>query len=109
MENVERVEKLDGKRSRWTIKAPAGSTVELVTEITAEEPGRRIAWKSTPDSQITTSGEVLFKTAPGDRGTYVSLVQTYDPPGGAIGKLAPRCCSASPAFRRAATSAASSS
>jgi uncharacterized membrane protein len=87
MENVERVEKLDGKRSRWTIKAPAGSTVELVTEITAEEPAQRIAWKSTPNSQISTSGEVLFKAAPGDRGTYVSLVQTYDPPGGAIGKL----------------------
>ena len=87
MENVERVEKLDGKRSQWTIKAPAGSTIELVTEITAEEPGRRIAWKSTPDSQISTTGEVVFKTAPGDRGTYVSLVQTYDAPGGAIGKL----------------------
>ena len=47
MENVERVEKLDESRSRWTIKAPAGSTVELVTEITADESGKRIAWKST--------------------------------------------------------------
>jgi len=87
MENVDAVEKLDAKRSRWAIKAPAGSTVELVTEITAEEPGQRIAWKSTPESQISTTGEVLFKAAPGDRGTYVSLVQTYNPPGGSIGKL----------------------
>src|SRR5690349_15749232 len=30
MENVESVEKIDAQRSRWTIKAPAGSTVELV-------------------------------------------------------------------------------
>ena len=87
MENVDKVAKLDAKRSRWTIKAPAGSTVELVTEIIAEEPAKRIAWKSTPESQISTTAEVLFKTAPGDRGSYVSLVQTYDPPGGAIGKL----------------------
>ena len=88
MENVDQVEKLDEKRSRWTIKAPAGSTVEVVTEITADEPGRRIAWKSAPDSDIATTGEVLLKDAPGDRGTYVSLVQTYSPPGGTLGRLA---------------------
>jgi uncharacterized membrane protein len=88
MENVESVEKLDGKRSRWTIKAPAGTTVTLVTEITDEKPGEGIAWKSTEDSEIATTGELLLKDAPGDRGTHVSLVQTYDPPGGAIGKLA---------------------
>lgn len=88
MENVERVEQLDHLRSRWTIKGPAGSTVELITEITAEEPGQRIAWKSTPDSQIATTGEVLLRHAPGDRGTYVSLVQTYEAPGGALGKVA---------------------
>ena len=99
MENVESVEKLDEKRSRWTVKAPAGSTVELVTEITAEEPGKRIAWKSTPESQIATTGEVLFRDAPADRGTYVSLVQTYDAPGGAIGKLAAKILQREPGMQ----------
>lgn len=99
MENVDSVEKLDAKRSRWTIKAPAGSTVELVTEITAEEAGKRIAWKSTPESQIATTGEVLFKEAPGDRGTYVSLVQTYNPPGGTIGKLAAKLLQREPGIQ----------
>src|SRR3954469_23579691 len=49
MENVENVEKLDDRRSRWTIKAPAGSSVELVTKITADEPGKSIAWESEPE------------------------------------------------------------
>ena len=50
MENVESVEKLDEKRSRWTIKAPAGSSVELVTRITEDNPPDSIAWESEPDS-----------------------------------------------------------
>jgi uncharacterized membrane protein len=99
MENVDSVEALDGGRSRWAIKAPAGTTVTLVTEITADEPGRRIAWRSTPESDIRTTGEVLFKDAPGDRGTYVSLVQTYVPPGGAVGKLAAKVLQREPGIQ----------
>lgn len=88
MENVEAVDKLDEKRSCWTIKAPAGSTVTLVIEIVDDVPGKQIGWKSTDESQIATTGELLLKDGPGDRGTFVSLVQSYDPPGGKIGKLA---------------------
>ena len=86
MENVERVEKLDGKSSRWTIKAPAGTTVELVTRISEDVPGKAIAWKSEPDSNIETEGRVEFLEAPPGRGTYVRLTQRYSPPGGTIGK-----------------------
>jgi uncharacterized membrane protein len=99
MENVDSVEAQGDGRSRWTIKAPAGTSVELVTEITADESGRRIAWKSTPESQITTTGEVLFNDAPGDRGTYVSLVQTYVPPGGTLGKLAAKVLQREPGIQ----------
>lgn len=86
MDNVRSVEKLDEKRSKWTIEAPAGAAVELVTEITADEPGRRIAWKSTEESSIATTGEVLFEDAAPGRGTIVRLVQSYTPPAGLIGK-----------------------
>lgn len=87
MENVERVEMLDGKRSRWTIKGPAGNDVELVTEITHDVPGERIAWKSTADSEIETAGEVLIRNVSPGRGAVVQLIQTYKAPGGAIGKM----------------------
>jgi uncharacterized membrane protein len=86
MENVERVEDLGGGRSRWTIKAPLGSTVELVTHISEEAPNDLIAWKSEPESEIQTEGRVeLFEVAPG-RGTAVRLTMTYDPPGGLPGR-----------------------
>ena len=86
MENVESVEKLDEKRSRWTIKAPAGATVELVTRITEDRPNEAIAWVSEPDSQIATEGRVEFIRAAPGRGTMVRLIMRYDPPGGVVGK-----------------------
>ena len=86
MENVESVEKIDAKRSRWTIKAPAGSSVELVTRIIEDKAGKSIAWKSEPESEIETEGRVEFIEAPAERGTYVRLVQHYTPPGGIVGK-----------------------
>jgi uncharacterized membrane protein len=86
MENVENIEMIDNKRSRWTIKAPGGTTVELVTKITEDKPGTRIAWRSEPESDIQTEGRVEFTDAAPGRGTMVELVIRYDPPGGIIGK-----------------------
>jgi uncharacterized membrane protein len=87
MDNVRSVQMIDARTARWTIEAPAGNTVELITEITHDLPGERIAWKSVEGSEITTAGEVLFFDAPPGRGTVVQLVMTYDPPGGAVGKM----------------------
>ena len=86
MENVEKVEKLDNKSSHWTIKAPGGTSVEVVTRISEDKPGKAIAWASQPDSDIQTEGRVDFIEAPPGRGTYVRLLMRYDPPGGMIGK-----------------------
>ena len=86
MENVESVEKLDHKRSRWTIKAPAGTSVQLVTRITEDKPNEIIAWESEPDSEIITSGRAEFLDAGPGRGTMVRLIMRYDPPGGIVGK-----------------------
>ena len=86
MENVESVEKLDEKRSRWTIKAPAGSSVELVTRITEDNPPDSIAWESEPDSGIKAQGRVEFLDAGVGRGTIVRLIMHYDPPAGIVGK-----------------------
>ena len=86
MDNVESVEKLDDKRSRWTIRAPAGTSVELVTRITEDKPGKLIAWESEPESQIATEGRVEFLDAAPQRGTMVRLTMRYDPPGGLLGR-----------------------
>jgi uncharacterized membrane protein len=86
MDNVEQVEDLGGGRSRWMIKGPAGKDVELFTTIIEDKPGERIAWESDQDSDIDTAGILELTDAPGDRGTYVRLLKSYDPPGGAIGR-----------------------
>lgn len=99
MDNVRSVEMLGEKKSRWTIEAPAGKTVELITEITHDVPGERIAWRSVPESQIDTAGEVLFKDSAPGRGTVVTLVMTYAPPGGTIGKLAAKLFRREPAIQ----------
>ncbi len=99
MENVERVEDLGDGRSRWTIKAPAGSDVTLVNRITEVRDGAYISWQSEPESDIANSGKVSFADAPGGRGTYVSLVLSYDPPGGTLGKLFAKLFQREPAIQ----------
>jgi uncharacterized membrane protein len=86
MENVDAVEDLGEERSKWTIKAPLGASVEVITRITDDRPGEAIGWKSEPDSQIETEGRVEFiDVAPG-RGTGVRLTMRYTPPAGLPGR-----------------------
>ncbi len=73
-------------RSHWVAKAPFGTSVSWDAEITSEEPGRRLAWRSLPGSRIDNSGTVHFAPAPGDRGTEVKVVLHYDVPGGRLGR-----------------------
>jgi uncharacterized membrane protein len=86
MENVEAVTDLGDGRSRWTIKAPLGASVELITTISEDRPGETIAWDSEPESQIETSGRVEFMDAAPGRGTMVRLTMRYTPPGGMAGR-----------------------
>src|SRR5690606_38948337 len=87
MENVRSVTALDDKRSHWVIAAPAGE-IEFDTVIVEERPGELIAWQSTEDAPIRNSGRIVFRDAPGGRGTQVEATIAYDPPGGKIGQMA---------------------
>lgn len=88
MENVVAVETLSDGVSRWTVKAPAGREVVLVNRVTETHAGEAISWQSEASSDIANSGEVRFTEAPAGRGTYVSLILAYAPPGGRLGRLA---------------------
>lgn len=87
MHHLESVQVLDAKRSRWTAKAPAGTTVEWEAEIVEERLDERIAWRSLPGATVENAGSVTFKAAPGDRGTEVQVELSYRPPLGAVGAL----------------------
>jgi len=87
MENLESVRPSTDGRSIWTIKAPGGRTVDVETQIAREVENELIAWRSVEGSDIDTEGRVTFEDAPGERGTRVSLIIAYHPPGGEVGRL----------------------
>ncbi len=98
MENVERIDVVDEKRSHWTVKAPGGGTVEWDARITEEVPGRLIAWESEPGADVPNSGRVEFRDA-GARGTVVVATILYDPPAGIVGKLIAKMFQREPAIQ----------
>lgn len=75
-------------RSHWVANAPVRRKVRWDAEITGDEPGRRISWRSLPGADVDNSGTVHFAPAPGNRGTEVGVVLHYDVPGGRIGRIA---------------------
>ncbi|MFO1143716.1 MAG: SRPBCC family protein [Amaricoccus sp.] len=85
MENVRDVRVLDGGRSQWTIAGPAGTSFDILAEIVDEREGERIAWRSLPESDVETEGEVEFRDLPAGRGTAVAATVAYRPPGGIAG------------------------
>ena len=98
MENVQRIELLDDRRSHWVVKAPAGKTVEWVAVITEQTQDRSIAWTSEPGADVANSGRVEFRDA-GARGTVVTATIAYDPPAGIVGTLIAKMFQREPAIQ----------
>ena len=98
MENVERIDVLDQRRSHWVVKGPAGKSYEWTSSITDEAPDSFIAWSSEDGADVPNSGRVEFRDA-GARGTVVVATILYDPPGGVIGKLIAKMFQREPAIQ----------
>ncbi len=98
MENIAAIECGDARHSTWTVKAPAGRTVQWESIVTEDRPGELIAWQSVEGSQIRNGGKVEFRDA-GARGTIVRATIAYDPPGGMIGDLVARLFQRAPALQ----------
>jgi uncharacterized membrane protein len=63
------------KTSHWVMKA-GDEKIEWDSEILADEPGRRIAWRSVA-GESDHAGEVVFEPAPCGRGTIVVVLQEF--------------------------------
>jgi len=85
MKHLESVRWIEGGRSRWAAKAPAGTTVEWDAEITEDRPNELIAWRSLEGSDVDNVGSVRFQRAPGGRGSIVKVEMRYRPPAGVVG------------------------
>lgn len=87
MDNVASVSEVEPGLMRWEIRAPAGTTVTVDTRIVSDRPGEEIAWRSIEGSEIETEGKVMFRDAPGGRGTEVEAIIAYKPPFGEAGRM----------------------
>jgi uncharacterized membrane protein len=74
-EQITQVSVTGNRTSHWVMKSD-DKTIEWDSEILADEPGKRIAWRSIGgDSE--NAGEVVFEDAPGGRGTFVTVLQEF--------------------------------
>lgn len=85
MSHLEAVQVMDGQRSHWKAKAPAGMTVEWDAEIVDDRSNESISWRSLEGADVPNTGSVRFARATGGRGTMVTVELQYAPPGGVIG------------------------
>jgi uncharacterized membrane protein len=86
MSNIEEV-RVAGDTSHWRVKGPLGKTVEFDARTTEMSPERGIAWNSTNDNDVETSGQVRFEEVAEDR-TRIDVTMNYaDPPGGRVGEV----------------------
>jgi uncharacterized membrane protein len=65
------------KTYRWVMRdEPGNDILEWDFEILADEPGKRIAWRSV-SGEPASAGVVLFEAAPGGRGTMVTVLEQF--------------------------------
>ncbi|MGA6925366.1 MAG: SRPBCC family protein [Desulfosarcina sp.] len=99
MHHIESVRRVDNRHSHWTAHLPIGmGTLSWEAEIKQERPDERIVWASLPDADIQNAGCVIFKDAPGERGTEIKVNINYRPPAGPLGRAA--AALANPAFSK---------
>ena len=85
LSHVERVEELDSRRSRWTIRVPAGMSLTWDAESINDVPGEVIAWRTVDTRLIEHAGSVKFEPAFEGRSTIVRVSMQYAPPAGELG------------------------
>jgi uncharacterized membrane protein len=85
MKHLKSVTQTAGGHSHWVAEGPMGVEVSWDAEIHNEDPGRLIAWRSLPDSEVDTAGSVHFNDRFDGSGTEVRVSLKYNPPGGQLG------------------------
>lgn len=77
---------LDNRTADWVAHGPTGGKYRWRTEVKESGSGE-VRWFSLDGADVPNSGVLLFRPAPGDRGTELHLNVQFDPPGGAVGQV----------------------
>lgn len=89
MRHLKSVEMQSDRRSTWTATGPVGKEITWHAETTFDRRNERIAWRSV-DGDVPNEGSVVFRPAPGNRGTEIEVELHFDPPAGALGNAVAR-------------------
>lgn len=74
-EQISQVTSTGDTTSHW-IMGVGDKSFEWDSEVLADEPGKRIAWRSIAGDSDN-AGEVIFESAPGGHGTTVTVLQEF--------------------------------
>lgn len=69
----------------WVAKGPAGGEYRWSTRI-EEGADAALRWSTLDGADVPNAGTLVFRPAPGDRGTEAHLTVRFDPPGGVVGE-----------------------
>lgn len=83
MKFVRAVTSNGGNITHWVINTE-GSTLEWDAETIEARPNEVLSWQSLPASDVDSAGSIIFRPAPGNRGTVVKVNLRYSPPGGKL-------------------------
>jgi len=96
MSHLDVVEIESATRSCWKAHGPGGMVVRWHSEIDKEREGELLSWHTVEGADLPHRGQVMFKDAPGGRGTEVTLTLVYRPPGGQAGRAVARLFGSAP-------------
>lgn len=88
--DVADVTPVDDDHHRWTVHGPLDRELSWETQLVEDRSGELLRWESTDDAAFAIDWSVQFRSAPGDRGTAVTVQAHVDPPGGTLGSAAMR-------------------
>jgi uncharacterized membrane protein len=93
MSNVKSVHALDGNRSHWKVRGPAGVGVEF-DSVSRQQRPNELSWQSEPGSTVQNEGRVTL--VPEGNGTRATVRMSYRPPAGALGQAVSSLFGANP-------------
>lgn len=89
MRYIKSVRKTGDRTSHWVMDGPLGKEIEWDAQTTTMEPNDRLAWNSRDNGDITTSGQVVFKSLANEQ-THITVTLQYVPPAGKLGEVVAR-------------------
>ncbi len=80
MTHVKSVTRVSEGVTHWVAEGALGKDAEWDAVMTRDDAGQRLAWRSTDDSPVKTSGQVTFAALPHGQ-TEVTVTLHFVPPG----------------------------